>query len=86
MILGATVRKPKAKPRGQLNEAVVRRWKEGDVLFAETYFARMAFVETDDPDKIGTVGWHRAGRDDQVHVEYIDAKAAEPWNEPEKTP
>jgi hypothetical protein len=38
---------------------------------------------TDDPAKIGTKGWHG---DPPICVEYIDAKAAEAWNEPEETP
>ena len=82
MTRGATVRKVKEPPKSKLYERA-RRWKDGDVLFAESVWVRLAFIVSDDPEKIGTKGWHG---DPPFCVEYIDAKAAEPWNEPEKTP
>jgi hypothetical protein len=54
----------------------VRRWKEGDVLWAENDFIRMAYAVTDDTDLVGSIGLHGP---DQLCVEYISPTTAALW-------
>ena len=51
-----------------------RKWREGDILYAENDWVRMAFVVTDDLTKLGQMGWHN-----DICVEYISADTAKLW-------
>lgn len=59
---------------------VTRRWREGDILFAENDWISGAFVVTDDPEKMRGLGlgWHPY-KDTQICVEYITAEQAKAW-------
>lgn len=46
----------------------VRRWKEGDILFAENDWISGAFVVTDDREKIGQLGLHPYGADQMCGI------------------
>jgi hypothetical protein len=46
----------------------VREWREDDIIYRANDFMTGAFVETPDPDKVGTGGWHGPK---QVWVEYV---------------
>jgi hypothetical protein len=46
----------------------VREWREDDIIYRANDFISGAFVETPDPEKIGTLGWHGPK---QVCVEYV---------------
>lgn len=46
----------------------VRRWLDGDILYAENDFIRLAWACTGDPAKIGRFGWHGPK---QIGVEYV---------------
>lgn len=54
----------------------VRRWKEGDILYAENDLATMAYVETNDISKVGTGGFHGPK---EIWVEYIGPRTAALW-------
>ena len=46
-----------------------RRWLEGDILYTKNDFVQLAWARTDDPAKVGKLGYHGP---QQVIVEYID--------------
>lgn len=54
---------------------VVRRWRDGDVLWAENGFVTMAYVVTDKLRDVGTLGVHG-----DLFVEYISAQQAKLWD------
>lgn len=54
----------------------VKRWKDGDVLWAENDILLMAYVVTDDFAKVGTIGLH----DNRIYVEFINADQAKAWD------
>lgn len=54
----------------------VRRWKEGDRLFAENDWFRGAYVVTDNRSKVGSMGLHGP---DQICVEFISAEKGKLW-------
>ena len=51
-----------------------RKWKEGDILYAENEVVRMAYVVTDDLTKLGQMGWHK-----DICVEYISPETGALW-------
>lgn len=57
-----------------------RRWREGDILFAENDWVKTADVVSDDPKKLGGLGLglHPYG-DSQMCVGYITAEQAKAW-------
>lgn len=59
----------------------VRRWKEGDILYAENDFVRMAYVVTDDHEKLSgwRLGLHPYG-DTEICVGYITHDQAKAWD------
>lgn len=54
----------------------VHRWTEGDVLKASNDWISMAYVVTDDSEKVGSLGLHEP---DQLCVEYISPAQAALW-------
>jgi len=52
----------------------VRRWKEGDIYFAENDWMRLAWAATDDPKMIGMCGWHGPR---EIMVEYCSRETAD---------
>lgn len=58
-----------------------RRWREGDILFAENDWVLTAVVVTDDPKKLEgwRMGLHPYG-EDQMCVGYITAEHAKAWD------
>lgn len=54
---------------------LVRRWKDGGILYAQNDFVRLAYVVTDDLGKIGKLGY---GPKETI-VEYISPKVASLW-------
>lgn len=56
----------------KLDLGPVKRWRDGDIIFVENDWIRMAYVETDDPSKVGTLGLHGP---DRMCVEYIARRA-----------
>jgi hypothetical protein len=59
----------------------VRRWREGDVLFAENDWISAAYVATDDPEKLTgwRMGWHPYDGT-EICVEYITPEQAKAWD------
>jgi hypothetical protein len=58
----------------------VRRWKEGDILFAANDLLTMAYVATDDPEKLS--GWATGLHcPDQMCVSYISHEQARAWDD-----
>lgn len=55
----------------------VRRWREGDILYAENDWLRMAFVATDDESKWGKPDWYGPK---QIGIEYIPIETAKRWD------
>lgn len=53
----------------------VKRWKEGDIYFAENSFLRMAYAVTHDRAKLGTVGIVN-----DIFVELISADQGRRWD------
>ncbi len=56
----------------------VRRWKDGDILYAENDWLLMAYVVTDDVSKLDALKIHGP---DEVFVQLISADQAEPWRD-----
>jgi hypothetical protein len=55
-----------------------RRWKDGDVLWAENDFCRIAYVPTDDPAKLA--GWRMGLHGpEKLCVSYITLDQAKLW-------
>lgn len=54
----------------------VRRWKDGDILYAENDAVLMAHVVTDDLTKLGQLAWHGPNK---ICVEYVSPKTASLW-------
>lgn len=54
----------------------VKRWQEGNILWASNDFITMAYVEADDPRKVGHLGWEGP---DEICVQYIGPKEAALW-------
>lgn len=52
----------------------VRRWKNGEIFYAENDFIRMAYTVTTDQTKLGTIGIQ-----DDIFVEYINEQQAKLW-------
>lgn len=55
-----------------------RRWKDGEILWAENDIMTAAYVATDDEHMIGTVGWHHHGVT-EIWVEYVSRDHAHSW-------
>lgn len=53
----------------------VKRWKTGNVYWAENDFLKMAYAVTHEPDKLGTVGIQ-----DEIFVEYISETQSRLWD------
>lgn len=51
-----------------LDLGLVRCWLEGDILYAENDFLKLAWAQTNDPEKFGKFGWHGPR---QIGVEYV---------------
>lgn len=62
-----------------MNLGPVRRWKEGNVLFAENDFIKMAYAVTKVPEKIGTLGWYGKGQN-AICVEFISESVSHAWS------
>lgn len=56
----------------------VRRWKDGDRLWAENDWVRGVYVVTAEPDKVGSIGLHGP---DQMCVEFISEDKALLWKD-----
>ena len=54
----------------------VRRWKEGDILWAENDIIRMCYVVAENDSMVGHEGWHGP---QQIWVEYISPDMAKAW-------
>lgn len=52
----------------------VKRWKEGDIYFAENTFLKMAYAVTHDKAKVGTIGIK-----DDIFVELISEHQGRLW-------
>ena len=55
----------------------VRRWRDGERLWAENDWVTMVYVVTDDTELVGSVGLHG---EDQMCVEFISPQTAELWD------
>jgi hypothetical protein len=62
------------------NLGPTRRWKVGDILFASNDLMTAAYVVTDEPDRVGTVGWFCQDGGDAVWVEYVDRYHGKAWS------
>lgn len=70
-----------------LGLGAVRRWKTGDILWAENELLRMAYVVTDNPTLVGTFAWHphKDGvANNAVGVEYISRETGAAWDDGEE--
>jgi hypothetical protein len=56
----------------------VRRWKEGDILWASNDWIGGAYVVTDDPREVGHMAWHGPK---EICVEYITAEQGKLWDQ-----
>jgi hypothetical protein len=56
----------------------VKRWKTGDILWAENDFVRGVYVVASDPRKVGTLGFHGP---DEICVEFISEDQGHLWDE-----
>lgn len=53
----------------------IKRWKDGDLLWAENDWVKMAYAVSGDPAKIGNIGI--VG---DTYVEFITEKQARLWD------
>lgn len=52
------------------------RWRDGERLYSKNDFVTLAYVATDDPEKVGQLGLHG---EDQMVVRFIERAAADKW-------
>lgn len=55
-----------------------RRWKDGDILYAENGFVRIACVVATHPSMVGSMGWEQG-----VMVDYVSPEVAKLWDDGE---
>jgi hypothetical protein len=58
----------------------VKRWKVGNVLYAQNDFCKLAYVITDDPLKVGTLG-RSDETENAVIVQFISAEQGKLWDD-----